>query len=151
MPPSNLNHCAVAPLPATSPGASPLAIHRDNAPIEGGFDPKYGNVTWQTLICNSRMESRDLVLGTAHIPAHGNLPLHRHDPAEFYYITAGDGEVTIDGQILLVFPGMAVFIPGGTEHGIQAGLNGIEFLYGFPKNRFDDVSYVFTQQQDAEQ
>ena len=46
--------------------------------------------------------------------------------------------------------GMAVFIPGNAEHGINAGPDGIEFIYGFPENRFEDVSYSFSQQKDAE-
>lgn len=148
---SNLN-TALTTDPSETPAANtPWAIQRDDVPIEGGFDPQYGNVTWQTMICNSRMDSHDLVLGVAQIPPFGSLPLHRHDPAEFYFITSGGGEINIDGQITPARSGMAIFIPGGAEHGILAGPDGIEFLYGFPNSRFDDVTYNFSQQQDSVQ
>ncbi|WP_120632700.1 cupin domain-containing protein [Ruegeria sp. EL01] len=131
--------------------SSPWATHRDDAPIEGGFDAKYGDVMWQTLICGDRMQSTDLVLGIAHIPAFGSLPLHSHDPAEFYFVVSGYAEVSIDGKIATVGSGMAIFIPGGAIHGITAGAEGIEFIYGFPESRFGDVIYNFSQQQGVEQ
>lgn len=150
---SHLNlDCSPKALPTGfSTETSSWAVHRDDVPIEGGFNPDYGNVTWQTMICNDRMNSHDLVLGVGQIPAFGKLPLHHHDPAEFYFVTMGDGEITIDGNIILARSGMAIFIPGGAEHGIDAGPNGMEFIYGFPQNRFADVIYSFPQQQDSEQ
>ena len=125
--------------------------HRDDAAIEGGFDPKFGDVTWRTLICQDRMNSDNIVLGSAHIPAFGRLPLHRHDPAEFYYFLSGHGHVTIDGKATPVNSGVAVFIPGGAEHGINAGEESLDFIYGFAQHRFGDVVYNFSDQQGADQ
>lgn len=148
---TNLNPALTKDPSEAHPASSPWAIHRDDVPTEGGLDPQYGNVTWQTMICNSRMDSRDLVLGVAQIPAFGSLPLHHYDPAEIYFMTSGSGEISIDGQITKACSGMAIFIPGRAEHGIFAGPNGIEFLFGFPNSRFDDVTYNFSQQQDVQQ
>jgi len=129
---STLNPALITDQPEATAANRHWAIPRDDVPTEGGFDPQYGNVTWQTMICNSRMESRGLVLGVAQIPGFGRLPLHRHDPAECCFTTSGDGENSIAGQITKARGGMAIFIPGGAEHGIPAGPDGNEFLYGFP-------------------
>jgi mannose-6-phosphate isomerase-like protein (cupin superfamily) len=149
----NQNELIAPPLEANTPTAPTglWAVHRDNVPIEGGFDAKYGDAMWQTLICADRMQSNGLVLGTAHLCAFGKLPLHRHLPAEFYFATAGTAEVMIDGTAIQANPGMAIFIPGNAEHGITAGPDGFEFLYGFAQDRFGDVTYNFSQQQEAEQ
>ncbi len=150
-----MSHANLDILPEPSEDApsrqNPWAIHRDDVPIEGGFDPQFGDAMWQTLICGDRMQSSDMVLGLAQIPAFGSLPLHRHDPAEFYFITSGQGDVMIDGAITPVHAGVAVFVRGGAEHGITAGPDGVEFLYGFPQNRFGDVKYRFSRRQDSRQ
>lgn len=136
---------------SSSPRAyNPWMVHRDDVPIEGGFDAKYGDAMWQTLICADRMKSGGLVLGAAHLPAFGSLPLHRHAPPEFYFVTGGSAQVTIDGEHMLAKPGSAFFIPGNAEHGITAEAEGFDFLYGFPENRFGDIVYNFSQQQDAQ-
>ena len=142
---------ALEPSPASDAPLNPWFAFRDDAPIEGGFDPKFGDVTWRTLICKDRMNSDDIVLGTAHLPAFGRLPLHRHDPAEFYYFISGHGEVTIEGKATAVYPGMAVFVPGRAEHGVTASDESLEFVYGFAQHRFGDVVYNFSEQRDAEQ
>lgn len=113
-------------------------------PIEGGFDPTFGNVTWQTLISGDKTQSSDLVLGVAHFPAHGMLHLHRHTPPEFYYCIEGSGVVTLDGVEYLIEPGSAVFIPGDIEHGVVAGADGLSFVYGFGEDSFAGINYRFS-------
>lgn len=75
---SNLDHITTENMETDTAGISPWAVHHDDVPIEGGVDDKYGDALWQTLICGDRMQSNGLVLGIAHLPAFGTLPLHRH-------------------------------------------------------------------------
>jgi quercetin dioxygenase-like cupin family protein len=121
-----------------------LVTHLDDHPIQGGFDPQYGGATWRTLISGDQMNSSELVLGVAQIPAGGVLALHRHPPAEFYFVLTGSGVVTIDGIPHDVVSGSSVYIPGNAEHSFAAGADGVSFAYGFAKNAFSDIEYTFS-------
>ncbi len=129
--PSNLPH-------------APLVIDAAHVPLSGGTDPTYGEVRWRTLINGSADTPRDMVLGIAEFEPHGRLLPHRHDPPEFYLGLDGDGIVTIDGVPHKIAPGIAIYVPGGAEHGTQAGENGLRFTYGFATPNFEDIEYRFT-------
>lgn len=116
----------------------------DDQPIEGGFDPVFGDVTWQTLISGDKTQSNGLVLGVATFPANGVLHLHRHTPPEFYFVLSGSGTVILDGQPIHVTAGAAVFIPSNAEHGVTAGPEGMTMSYGFGENAFSDIEYRFS-------
>lgn len=116
----------------------------DDQPVEGGFDPAFGNVTWQTLISGERTASSGLVLGVATFPGNGVLHLHRHTPPEFYLVLTGSGVVTMDGVEHHIAPGSAVYIPGDVEHGVVAGPDGMTFAYGFGEDTFSDIEYCFS-------
>jgi len=45
---------------------------------------------------------------------------------------------------LKIAKGIAVFIPGNTEHGVEAGDAGLSILYGFARHAFRDVVYHYT-------
>lgn len=124
--------------------AAGFVARLEDQPIEGGFDPAFGNVTWQTLISGERTPSRGLVLGVATFPAHGILHLHRHAPPEFYLCIGGSGTVTLDGATHHIVPGSAVFIPGDVEHGVVAGPDGLRFAYGFGEDEFSGIEYRFS-------
>ena len=64
---------------------TPFVAALDDQPIEGGFDPIFGDVTWQTLISGDKTASNGLVLGVATFPANGVLHLHRHAPPEYQF------------------------------------------------------------------
>ena len=136
--------CANSPSKPTALAAGFVARLEDQ-PIEGGFDPAFGNVTWQTLICRDRTPSNGLVLGVATFPAHGVLHLHRHTPPEFYLCVGGSGTVMMDGASHNIVPGCAVFIPGDVEHGVVAGSDGLSFVYGFGEDAFSAIEYRFTK------
>ncbi|MGB7285980.1 MAG: cupin domain-containing protein [Salaquimonas sp.] len=116
----------------------------DDQPIEGGFDPAFGNVTWQTLISGDKTNSNGLILGVATFPANGVLHLHRHLPPEFYFCIAGSGVVTMDGLKYTITQGSAVYIPGNVEHGVVAGPGGLTFAYGFSEDAFSAIEYRFS-------
>jgi quercetin dioxygenase-like cupin family protein len=116
----------------------------DDQPIEGGFDPAFGDVTWQTLISGDKTPSKGVVLGVATFPANGVLHLHRHTPPEFYYVLSGSGTVMLGGKPIDVFPRSAVFIPANAEHGVTAGPSGLTFVYGFGEDAFSEIEYRFS-------
>lgn len=121
----------------------PFAVEADRLPAEGEGDRTAGELTWTTLISADRTPSAEMVVGVANFPPGGNLKPHRHAAAEFYFGLAGDGTVSADGREFAIARGTAVFIPGDTLHGVQAGANGLSFLYGFAVRAFSDIVYHY--------
>jgi quercetin dioxygenase-like cupin family protein len=147
MPLSSLNDLlddALAVPQAANDTPTPFVVALDDQAIEGGFDPVFGDVTWQTLISGDKTASNGLVLGVATFVANGVLHLHRHAPPEFYFCLSGSGVVTMDGQPHHVTPGSAIFIPSNVEHGVRAGDGGLKFAYGFGENAFSEIEYQFS-------
>lgn len=142
--PANADERSIMLSPLAMPQTAGFAADLKQQPYESGVDPQVGTVSWRTLISSDRTPSKDMVLGVAEFDAFGTLNPHRHEPAEFYFGLSGEGLVEIDGVGHAIAPGIAVFIPGDAEHGVVAGPNGLSFVYGFPENAFEDVSYVFS-------
>lgn len=125
---------------------APLVVDAAQVPLVGGTDPSYGEVRWRTLINGSAEAPRDMVLGIAEFEPGGRLLPHSHDPAEFYLGLDGSGTVTIDGTPHQIAPGIAIYVPGGAEHGTVAGPDGLRFAYGFPNGCFEEIEYRFSAQ-----
>jgi quercetin dioxygenase-like cupin family protein len=121
----------------------PFSVSIGETPLEGASDVQSGNLTWRTLISGDRTPSDQITLGVADFPPYGTLNAHRHDPAEFYFGLAGEGTVLAKGVSFRIAQGVAVFIPGNTDHGVVAGNRGLSILYGFARRAFDGVIYDF--------
>jgi len=121
----------------------PFSINVEGTPFEGVGDLQSGNLTWRTLISGDRTPSDQLTLGVADFPPHGTLNVHRHEPAEFYFGLSGEGTVFVGGVSFRIAQGIAIFIPGDTDHGVIAGDHGLSIVYGFARRSFDDVVYDF--------
>jgi quercetin dioxygenase-like cupin family protein len=124
----------------------PLVVREHDLKRDGWDDPQKGRVAWRTLFSGDLTETEALTCGVAELERDGWLGLHRHSPAEIYYVLEGSGIVTLDGAEHAVSAGSAVFIPGDAEHGIRNNGPGLlRFLYAFPVDAFGDVEYRFTQ------
>lgn len=122
-------------------------IARDlRAPNEGWDEPDgRGVVGWQTLLSGDTTPTDGLTAGIAQLEPGGHLALHRHDPAELYFLLEGEAVVTIDGAEFPVAAGACVFIPGDAEHGIRnESASLVRFLYVFPSDSFAEVAYRFS-------
>lgn len=122
----------------------PFAVRLEDQPLEGVGDLESGNLTWRTLISADRTPSSEMIVGVADFPPHGELKLHRHQQAEFYFGLCGEGIVTAAGAPFRIAKNIAIYIPGNTEHGITAGDFGLSILYGFACHAFDEVVYRFS-------
>jgi len=122
-------------------GPRAFAVAVDATPLEGEGDVESGNLTWRTLISGDRTPSNELSVGVAHWPPHGRLLAHRHEPAEFYFGLTGEGTVIADEVTLRIAPGVAVYIPGNTEHTVIAGPQGLSIVYGFARDSYGDIVY----------
>jgi mannose-6-phosphate isomerase-like protein (cupin superfamily) len=122
----------------------PIIIREQDAPGDGWDDDVHGTVTWRTLLSADATPSEALTAGVAMIAPGQELRQHRHTPPEIYYILAGTGLVTINGEPYEVGPQTAVFIPGDALHGIRnIGVEPLRFLYAFAVDSFASVEYRF--------
>lgn len=126
--------------------AQPLVLQAEGETADGWDDPVKGRIGWRTLFSGDRTPTDGLTAGLAEVPPGGWLGLHRHEPAEIYYVLEGAGLLTLEGREQEVTAGAAVFIPGNAEHGIRnAGASPLRFIYVFPVDAFSDVEYRFSQ------
>ena len=113
---------------------------------DGWNDPVKGRVRWRTLFSGDATPTDGLTAGVAEFEPGGWLGLHRHTPAEIYYVLEGQGVVTIEGQDHDVAPGSALFIPGDAEHGVRnPGPGWLRFVYVFPSDSFGEIEYRFSK------
>jgi quercetin dioxygenase-like cupin family protein len=126
-------------------------IHDADAEPESWSDPFRGEVAFRTLF--GRADTRtSFTAGVTDLETGGWLGLHRHGPAEIYYVLTGEGTLTIDGEDHAVSAGTAAYIPGDSEHGIRnTGIGCLRFFYAFAVGSFDDIEYRFTAQQSSHQ
>ena len=126
-------------------GGEAVVIRAGAAPEDGWDDPVKGRIAWRTLFSGDRTPTEALTLGLAELAPGGWLGLHRHAPAEIYYVLEGRGIVTLDGVEHEVSAGSAVFIPGNVEHGSRnTGDAPLRVLYAFPVDSFGEVEYRFS-------
>jgi mannose-6-phosphate isomerase-like protein (cupin superfamily) len=97
---------------AISDQAEPLALDEADLAEEGWDDPVRGRIRWRTLFSKGMTPTAGMTCGVADLASGDWLGLHRHAPAEVYYVFAGAGLMTLDGREIPVKAGSAVFIPG---------------------------------------
>ena len=125
--------------------SEPVVVDARSIGRDGWDDAVKGKVGWRTLFGGDASPTDSLTGGIAELEPGGWLGLHRHDPAEIYYVIEGRGILTLAGRDYAVGPGSAVFIPGNAEHGIRnSGNETLRFLYAFAVDSFADVEYRFS-------
>jgi len=104
-----------------------------------------GRLRFRTLFSRGLTPTAAVTCGVTELGPGDWLGLHRHAPVEIYYVFAGAGVVSLDGEEIPVGVGSAVFIPGMAEHGIrQTGNDSLRLFYAFPVDSFDGVEYLFS-------
>ena len=69
----------------------PFALDEMDAPQDGWDDPVRGRLRWRTLFSQGATPSEGMTCGVAEFQPGEWLGLHRHSPAEIYYVFAGAG------------------------------------------------------------
>ncbi len=124
----------------------PTIIREQDCPAEDWAKLGRSGVSWKTLISSDRTPTDSITMGIAEIKpgAPDEIHLHRHEPAEAYYVLSGNGYVSIDGVKTAVSIGSAVFVPSNALHAVgNSGKEVLRLLYVFGVNSFKDVEYVF--------
>ncbi len=69
------------------------------------------------LLVNEETGARAASMGVLELQGGAGVPEHVHEHSvEMLYVEEGDAEMTIEGQVLPVRSGDAVYIPAGTRH-----------------------------------
>jgi mannose-6-phosphate isomerase-like protein (cupin superfamily) len=119
-------------------------VKENDAALESWDDPERGHVSWRTLFSRGRYPSEAMCGGVATLEPLAPVKLHRHAPAEIYFILEGEGIVSIDGVETKVGPNDGVFIPSNALHGVMnSGSVPLRLFYAFAVDDFDDIEYVF--------
>jgi mannose-6-phosphate isomerase-like protein (cupin superfamily) len=123
----------------------PFVLDEAQTPEDGWDDPVRGRLRWRTLFSQGLTPTAGMTCGVTELKPGDWLGLHRHAPAEIYYVFAGAGVLSLEGREIPVTAGSAVFIPGMAEHGIrQTGDEVLRLFYAFPVDSFDNVEYLFS-------
>jgi mannose-6-phosphate isomerase-like protein (cupin superfamily) len=128
------------------PPSRPFVVHESDCDVEDWSASGRNGVSWSTLISADRTPTDSLTMGIAEIEpgSPDEFHLHRHEPAEAYYILSGSGAVSIDGEEHDVRAGSAIFVPSDSVHAIaNTGTDVLRLLYVFGVGSFDDVTYLF--------
>ena len=106
--------------------------------------PVRGTVRWKNLFGGDASTGADLTLGVALLRKGDTLAPHRHAQPETYFGLSGRGLVTVEGEVHVLTPGTAIFIPGGAEHQIHNDSDeDFQLLYTFAVPDFGAVEYQF--------
>ncbi len=128
------------------PEVKPVVVHERDLPVERSDDGAFGAVAWRTLFSGDRTPTGALTVGVADVApgATGESGLHRHEPAEIYYVVQGQGSILIGDMTHPLEAGSAVFIPPNTWHVARnTGSDTLRLLYVFPADSFSEVIYEF--------
>jgi mannose-6-phosphate isomerase-like protein (cupin superfamily) len=83
--------------------------------------PRYrrpAGITSYLLASPRTCGSSHLTTTLVEIESGGEQRIHQHSPEQVYFILAGAGEMSVDGETRMVGPGDCVFVPSGNSHGI---------------------------------
>jgi len=81
----------------------------------------YDGLWTALLLGETNTGSREVSIQVSHVSPGGEQSLHRHPESQCYYILEGRGTMIVDEETREVGKGDAVFIPGGSLHGIRNG------------------------------
>jgi quercetin dioxygenase-like cupin family protein len=99
-------------------------------------------IRWRTLVSADRTPTSGVSMGVFEVPPGSCLAPHRHVPQEVYYVTAGRGEVYIDGGWRPLGAGDVAYFPAGDVHGARnRGDSEFRIVWIFPVDDYEAVVY----------
>lgn len=100
---------------------------RYNYPMDGLSNYEKEERPWGAFERFTLNEPSTVKLITVNAGEAFSLQSHKHRD-EFWHIVSGEGTVTLGNNSKQVRPGDNVWSPKGTEHRMEAGGSGVEFL-----------------------
>lgn len=126
----------------------------DSLPVLGFPEPGRIVGGFQNIFADESTPTNELTFGVARFPARTSQQtsfeaLHRHNPAEFYYILSGHMVIILEGVYHNVTAGHAIYIPGDSEHGFcnPSSNDELVFVWGFATDGFSKIEYRWLEEQ----
>lgn len=126
----------------------------DSLPIKGFPEPGRIVGGFQNIFASETTPTNELTFGVASFPAKTPQQtafeaLHRHKPAEFYFILSGHMVIILEGVRHRVTTGHAIYIPGDAEHGFcnPSTEEELVFCWGFAIDGFSEIRYQWSEKQ----
>ena len=102
-------------------------------------EPRY-----KTFFGGGGQPTSGLVQGILEYPPGARSRLHRHTPAETYYVLAGTGVGRIGDATLPIGPGDAIFVPSGAVHAFEnTGPDALRVLWTLNCDHVDDIDFHY--------
>jgi mannose-6-phosphate isomerase-like protein (cupin superfamily) len=87
------------------------------------------------------VEAKDQAAGEVHYVEIEDAKLHYHERTdEFYYVIAGQGTMTLDGEDIELHQGVVVYIPRGVKHKAKGKLTVLTIC--IPRGVMNDIHEV---------
>jgi mannose-6-phosphate isomerase-like protein (cupin superfamily) len=87
------------------------------------------------------VEAKDQAAGEVHYVEIEDAKLHYHERTdEFYYVIAGQGTMTLDGEEIELHQGVVVYIPRGVKHKARGKLTVLTIC--IPRGVMNDIHEV---------
>lgn len=68
--------------------------------------------------------------------------MHWHPVEESLTFLAGEGEATLDGEVVAVGPGVTLYVPPGVVHGFACTSGQMQVLFVFSTHEFAETVIV---------
>lgn len=113
-------------------------------PLSGSFDALAVQAPYAGVV-RASFDSQGATVTRYRFQSGARFPLHRHAQEQLTMILAGRVTFTVDGREQEFGPGDWSVVPGGVEHGLQAGEDGAEFLAVIVPRREHSTAYAVTE------
>jgi quercetin dioxygenase-like cupin family protein len=124
----------------------PIVLHEQEVDAESWDDPTRGTLSFRTLFGAPHARPGRFTAGVADLEPDGWLGRHSHAQPELYYVLQGRVRLRLGESEHVLRAGSAVFVPGGTTHGVTAdGGSPARIFYVLAADSFDEVEYVFAE------
>jgi quercetin dioxygenase-like cupin family protein len=147
--PNGAGSVGPAPRPPRRLTRAATCVPGDEPPWESWHDPRLAAISavrWRLVASGERTPTAGMSAGIAEIAPDGVLPLHHHEPPELYHVIGGEGLAEVEGVAHALRAGVSLFIPGNARHRTtNTGRDPLRFLFVFPTDRFEDVTYRFEE------
>ena len=103
-----------------------------------------GEPRYKTFFGDGARRTCGLVQGILEYPPGARSRLHRHTPAEIYYVLAGTGVGRIGDTSLPIGPGDAIFVPSGAAHAFEnTGPDTLRVLWTLNCDHVSDIDFTY--------
>jgi quercetin dioxygenase-like cupin family protein len=124
---------------------SQFVIHEEDVAWDVDPDDEglASRIRWRTIVTAQRTPSSGLSMGVFEVPSGSELRPHHHGPQEIYHVTAGAGEVFVDGDWRDVAAGDVIYHPGDSVHGARNRGDGpFTIAWVFPTDTYEEIEYI---------